>query len=167
VSGVLRIVVDTNILVSAALKRGGNPDTLLRRWIAGDFLIVTCPAAIAELSDVLNRPRIREKYHLTGQDIRDFVGQFSRQVILVPGTSVSGVVTADPKDDIFISCAVEGRARYIISGNYHLQELRRYGRIRIRTVARFLRTLERLQRWRSRQLRSTIKGTTMTGHWSM
>lgn len=67
----------------------------------------------------------------------------------MPGTSVSGVVVADPKDDMFISCAVEGRARYIISGDHHLQELRRYGRIRIRTVARFLRTLERLERWRS------------------
>jgi len=149
VSHVLRIVVDTNILVSAALKRGGNPDTLLRRWIAGDFLIVTCPTAIAELSDVLNRPRIREKYHLTDQDIQDFVRQFSRQAILVPGTSVSGIVLPDPKDDMFISCAVEGRARYIISGDHHLQELRRHGRIRIRTVARFLRTLERLERWRS------------------
>lgn len=145
----LRIVVDTNILVSAALKRGGNPDTLLRRWIAGDFLIVTCPTAIAELSDVLNRPRIRDKYHLTGQDIRDFVGQFSRQAILVPGASLSGIVVADPKDDVFVSCAVEGQARYIISGDHHLQELRCYGRIRVRTVAQFLRTLERLERWRS------------------
>jgi putative PIN family toxin of toxin-antitoxin system len=108
VSDVLKIVVDTNILVSAALKRGGNPDRLLRRWIAGDFLIVTCPAAIAELSDVLNRPRIREKYRLTDQDIRDFVRQFSRQAILLPGTSISGVVVADPKDDMFISCAAEG-----------------------------------------------------------
>jgi len=67
----------------------------------------------------------------------------------VPGTSISGVVVADPKDDMFISCAVEGRARYIISGDHHLQELRHYGRIRIRTTARFLRTLERLERWRS------------------
>jgi predicted nucleic acid-binding protein len=74
---------------------------------------------------------------------------------------------ADPKDDVFISCAVEGRARYIISGNHHLQELRRYGRIRIRTVARFLRTLERLERWRSGQLRSTVKGMAMTGLLSM
>jgi len=143
--------VDTNVLVSAALKRGSSPDKLLRRWIAGDFLIVTCPTAIAELSDVLNRPRIREKYHLTEQDIRDFIRQFSRQAILVPGTSVSGVIVADPKDDMFISCAVEGQARYIISGDHHLQELSRYGRIRIRTASRFLRTLERLERWRSLQ----------------
>jgi len=141
--------VDTNILVSAALKRGGNPDTLLRRWIAGDFLIVTSPAAIAELSDVLNRPRIREKYRLTDQDIRDFVRQFSRQAVLVSGTSVSGVVVADPKDDVFISCAAEGRARYIVSGDHHLLALRCYERIRVRTAARFLRTLERLERWRS------------------
>lgn len=141
--------MDTNILVSAALKRGSKPDTLLRRWIAGDFLIVTSPVAVAELSDVLNRPRIREKYRLTDQDIRDFVRQFSRQAILVSGTSISGVVVADPKDDMFISCAAEGQARYIISGDQHLLELRSYERIRIRTVARFLLTLERLERWRS------------------
>ena len=145
----LRIVVDTNILVSAALKRRGNPDALLRRWIDGDFLIVTSPAAIAELSDVLNRPRIREKYRLTDQDIRDLVRQFSRQAILVPGTSISGIVVADPRDDMFVSCAAEGRARYIISGDNHLLALRCYERIRIRTVSRFLHTLERLARWRS------------------
>ncbi len=145
----LKIVVDTNVLVSAALKRGGHPDTLLRRWIAGDFLIVTCPTAIAELSDVLNRPRIREKYHLTSQDIRDFVRQFSRQAILVPGTSVSGIVLDDPKDDIFIACAIEGQTRHIVSGDHHLLKLCRYGSVRIVTVARFLHTLERLERLRS------------------
>lgn len=123
------------------------------------FLIVTCPTATAELSDVLNRPRIREKYHLTDQDIQDFVGQFSRKAILVPGTSVSGIVLADPKDDMFISCAVEGRARYIISLDHHLQELRRHGRIRIRTVARFLRTLERLERWRSDRCQGSTAGS--------
>jgi len=63
------------------------------------------------------------------------------------GTSVSGVVTADPKDDVFLACAVEGQARYIVSGDRHLLNLRHHGRIRIVTVTRFLRLLERLKRW--------------------
>ncbi len=144
-----RIVVDTNVLVSAAIKRHSRPDALLRRWIAGDFLIVTAPAAIAELSDVLHRPHIREKYRLIERDIRDFVGQFSRQAIIVPGTSISGVVEVDPTDDVFVACAVEGQARYIVSGDRHLLNLRRYENIRIVTVNRFLRILKRLKRWQS------------------
>jgi len=54
----LRIVIDNNVLVSAVLKRGGPPDILMRRWLAEDFLLVTSPAILAELADVLNRPRI-------------------------------------------------------------------------------------------------------------
>jgi len=48
---------------------------------------------------------------------------------------------------MFIACAVEGRARYIVSGDHHLLDLRRYGRVRIVTVAHFLRVLDRLKRW--------------------
>jgi putative PIN family toxin of toxin-antitoxin system len=64
----LKVVVDTNLLVSGIIKRGGRPDILLRRWLAGDFLIVTCPAALDELFDVLNRPKIRRKYNLSAGD---------------------------------------------------------------------------------------------------
>ena len=143
----LRIVIDTNVLVSAILKRGSPPDALLRHWLAGDFLLVTCPAALAELADVLNRPKIRDRYRLTDEDVTEFLRRFQLQAESVPGTSVSGVVTADPKDDMFLACAVEGQARYIVSGDRHLLSLRHYGRIRIVTVTHFLRVLERLKRW--------------------
>ncbi|MEA3342081.1 MAG: hypothetical protein U9R15_19115, partial [Chloroflexota bacterium] len=60
-----------------------------------------------------------------------------------------GIVADDPKDDMFIACAVEGRARYIVSGDRHLLRLHRYERIRITTVAWFMHALERLERLRS------------------
>ena len=143
----LRIVIDNNVLVSAVLKRGSPPDTLIRRWLAEDFLLVTSPAILAELADVLNRPKIRDKYHLTSEDVTELLQRLQQQAIIVPGTSLSGIIAADPKDDVFIACAVEGQARYIVSGDHHLLDLRRYGRIRIVTVTHFLRVLERLKHW--------------------
>lgn len=143
----LRIVIDNNVLVSAALKRGGPPDILMRRWLAEDFLLVTSSAILAELADVLNRPKIRDKYHLTSEDVIELLQRLQQQTVIVPGTSLSGVIAADPKDDMFIACAVEGQARYIVSGDHHLLDLRRYGRIRIVTVTHFLQVLERLKRW--------------------
>lgn len=143
----LRIVIDNNVLVSAALKRGGPPDILMRHWLAEDFLLVTSPAILAELADVLNRPKIRDKYHLTSKDVIELLQRLQQQAVIVPGTSLAGIIAADPKDDMFIACAVEGQARYIVSGDHHLLDLRRYGRVRIVTVAHFLRVLERLKRW--------------------
>lgn len=143
----LRIVIDNNVLVSAVLKSGSPPDTLMRRWLAEDFLLVTSPAMLAELADVLNRPKIRDKYRLTSEDVTELLQRLQQQAVIVPGTSLSGIIAADPKDDVFIACAVEGQARYIVSGDHHLLDLRRYGRIRIVTVTHFLRVLERLKRW--------------------
>jgi putative PIN family toxin of toxin-antitoxin system len=143
----LRIVIDNNVLVSAALKRGGPPDILMRRWLAEDFLLVTSPAILVELADVLNRPKIRDKYRLASEDITELLQRLQQQAVILPGTSLCGIIAADPKDDMFIACAVEGQARYIVSGDHHLLDLRRYGRVRIVTVTHFLQVLERLKRW--------------------
>ena len=91
----LRIVIDNNVLVSAALKRGGPPDILMRHWLAEDFLLVTSPAILAELADVLNRPKIRDKYHLTSKDVIELL-PFSQSVtaLLSPPQTSSLLVHA-------------------------------------------------------------------------
>lgn len=144
----LKIVVDTNVLVSALLKKGGSPDQLLRRWLQEDFLIVTCPAALVEIAAVLARPKIRQRYNLLEAEIDEFLQRFRSQTLIVSGTTLTGIVRADPRDDMFISTAVEGEARYLVSGDRHLLDLQRYQRILILTPTRFLARLERLARWR-------------------
>ncbi len=101
---------------------------------------------MAKVADVLNRPKIRVKYHILDQDIDEFLHRFAHQTQIVPGATVTGTVPDDPKDDMFISTAVEGKARYLISGDRHLRDLKRYHGIRIVSVSHFLALLNRFER---------------------
>lgn len=65
----LRVVLDTNVLVSAVLVKAGLPAQALDAWRSRKFLLVTSPALIAETRVTLNYPRIRRKYNLTDEDV--------------------------------------------------------------------------------------------------
>ena len=54
----MRVVLDTNILVGALITKGTPPDRLYRAWLRGDIELVTSTAQIAEIADVLARPRL-------------------------------------------------------------------------------------------------------------
>lgn len=141
----LRIVIDTNIFVSGVISIGTPPKRLLRSWQAGQFDLVTCSHSIDELDDVLQRPHILTKYAID-PDRETLIEHIKGLAIFVSGTTLTGVVRDDPKDDMFVSCAVEGNAKYIVTGDKHLLKLKRYHKIRIITVAHFLAVLERCQR---------------------
>ena len=59
------------------------------------------------------------------------------RVVLPPSSYNAPLVIADPDDDIFIRCALAAEARYIISGDSHLLDLKNYAHIRIRTIREF------------------------------
>ena len=55
----MRILLDTNILIGALITKGTPPDELHRRWLRGEFDLVTSAAQMAEIADVLARPRLQ------------------------------------------------------------------------------------------------------------
>lgn len=142
----LRVVLDTNILVSAVILPDTTPAAVLSSWQSGKFTLVTCQAALNELDEVLQRPHIATKYHVSQDKRQTLLSVIQEHVILVPGDTIIGAVVADPKDDKFIACAAEGEAKYIVSGDKHLLNLRRYRAIRIMTAAYFLAVLARCER---------------------
>ena len=54
----VRIVLDTNILIAALITKGTPPDRLYQAWLRGEIELVTSTAQIAEVADVLARPRL-------------------------------------------------------------------------------------------------------------
>jgi len=64
-----------------------------------------------------------------------------RRLVVVEPATVEAVIAADPDDDYVLACAVAGRARYIVSGDRHLLDLKRYKRIAILTPAAALAEL--------------------------
>lgn len=141
----MRAVVDTNILVRAVIKPAGTVGPVLLRLRHGDYTILYAQSLLEELIDVLNRPRIREKYGLTDQDIQAVVGLIllRGEAVLPPESEEERItVCRDPKDDKLLEIAVAGEADVIVSGDQDLLVLDPYAGIPILPPAAFLHMLE-------------------------
>jgi uncharacterized protein len=108
----LRLVVDTNIVVSAALKPEGLQHTvLLLALIKPARLYVSCPI-FEEYKAILARPEFQIRKALLQQFLQ-LIENCARFV--VPARQLR--VTADPPDNIFVECADAARADYLVTGN--------------------------------------------------
>lgn len=110
----MRIVLDTNILVSALITRGTPPDRLYRAWLRNEVELVTSTAQIEEVADVLARPRMR-KYADPDEAAQMVAAIHQRATVLdeVPVQSWS----PDPKDDAILAAAVAGGVDLVVSGD--------------------------------------------------
>lgn len=108
----LRLVIDTNIVVSAALKPDGLQRTVLLLAITKPARLYVTEAVMAEYREVLARPRIgipRGRRQQLLQLIRN------RSKTIRPARPVR--VTPDPDDNKFLECADAARADYLVTGN--------------------------------------------------
>lgn len=138
----LRAVLDINVFVSGLLNKTGAPAKLIDAWRAGEYMLVSSPAIMAEIKAVLESPRIRKKYHLTDHDIRQVLDLLEKDAILVPGRSeVINAIPQDPTGHMLLSCALEAEADAIISGDRHLLRLKEFEGIPIMPVIQFLERL--------------------------
>ncbi len=114
-----RVVIDTNVLVSALLF-GGKPGELITLWKEKHIQPLCSGAIIDEYLRVLAYP----KFKLTDNEIEYLLSveilPWFHPVIVPEGKPY---IRSDPNDDIFIWCAVKGNADAIISGDKHLIKL--------------------------------------------
>ena len=112
----VRVVIDANVFVSAAIGRG--PSTrLIEQWMSGraSFEVIVCPRLIGEISDVLDRPRLRKR--ISADDAREFVEMISILPNQVPDPSEIAVATRDADDDYLVALAQEHDASLIVTGD--------------------------------------------------
>lgn len=136
-----RAVVDTNVIMSGVIAPHGAPRRILEAWHAGQFTMVTSEDIIAEVTHVLRYPRICGRYNLTEDDIAAVVDSLSTDAEVVAGL-YEVRRSADPTDDMFLACALEGRAEYIVSGDRHLLGIGSYHGVLIVTPRRFAMVLD-------------------------
>jgi putative PIN family toxin of toxin-antitoxin system len=140
---VLRVVLDTNVFVSSLLSTEGPPAQLLNAWREGRYILVTSPQIIAEIVEVLESPRISKKYLIRQEDVENLVDLLKTDAVLVPGqAAVKGSLPRDPRDEMFLACAIDANADCIVSGDRHLLDLQTYRDIPILTVREFAEELE-------------------------
>lgn len=110
----VRVVLDTNILISALITKGSPPDRLYQAWLRGRIELVTSKAQIRELADVLARPRLQR--FLDPDEAKTIVENIdTRAVILDQLPDV--VASPDPSDNQILATAVAGTVDLIITGD--------------------------------------------------
>lgn len=130
----LRVVLDTNVIVSALLFRG-VPSQLVGLWREKRFTPLVSKAMVEEYLRVLAYPRFR----LSAEEVKALVEcQLLPFAHPVRVRDVPAVIQRDPSDDVFIGCAVAGKAHYVVSGDRHLLDLKKYKAIPIISASEFL-----------------------------
>jgi uncharacterized protein len=108
----IRIVIDTNILVSALLQPQGLPAAVLMRVLSGKVRLCVSDAVFAEYDEVIRRPHLRRSPDViegTLQSIRK-LGHWVRPRIRVEECT-------DTDDNVFLECAQAAEADYLVTGN--------------------------------------------------
>ena len=133
----MRVVLDTNVVVSAVLF-GGQPGRLLTLWQAGRIRPYASRLIVAEYLHVLAYPR----FELTQAEIEYLL---YRQILpyfeLVDPGPGPVVILQDPSDDAFLYCAAAAKADAIVSGDPHLLDLGTFQSIPILSVAQVLKCI--------------------------
>ena len=134
----MRVVLDSNVIVSGSISAQGAPGQILSAWEEGDFQLIVSPALLAEYRRALGYDRVRARHQKDDEELDEFVARFARfGVLTVPHTSIS-IITDDPDDNLILECAESGGATHIVSGDPHLLRLESFQGIPILTPRAFI-----------------------------
>ncbi|MBI2632343.1 putative toxin-antitoxin system toxin component, PIN family [Candidatus Pacearchaeota archaeon] len=128
----LKVVPDTNVLVSATIVQGKQFE-LLKLAKLGKIKLITSPEIIKEFEKVISRHR----FGFSKEHVESAVKQLIEIMeIVIPQNKVK-VVDEDPDDNIILECAIESNADFIVSGDSHLLALKSYKNARIVNAIEF------------------------------
>ena len=136
----MRVVIDTNVLVSGLRSRNGPSFRLLQKLAEGALRAVVSPPVFLEYEDVLKRPGLVPA--LSAEDVDDFLDYFLHASIECKVHFLWRPQLSDPNDDMLLELALAGSAAYIVTFNARdFAAAVRFG-IRIVTPREFLAILE-------------------------
>ena len=135
---ILKAVIDTSVMVSVAFAVQGLAKKLRDMIADGRFVLVTSKPILKELYQVLHYPHIVKRYSPSKDDISAFIALVIEHAIIVEGLYEINGISEDPNDDMFIACAMEGDAQYIVSRDPHLRNIKHYRGIQIIDATTFI-----------------------------
>ncbi len=129
----MRVVLDTNVYISAILF-GGNCEEVLKLAHQGAFTVAVSKKILDEIKSVL-----KEKFHWTDKQIADVI-KYIKEIASVMNPNISlNIIKEDPADNKIIECAVASNASFIVSGDKHLLSVKEYAGIKIVSPIAFLK----------------------------
>lgn len=133
----MRVVIDTNVWISGLLWHG--PAWQILRLAESDTLTLCMTLSMLdELKAVSHYPKLQSRLHQLDFQVADLMGYVLRLAKLFEDPEGPILVRADPDDDLFLRCAEFVGARYIISGDHHLLDLKQHAGIPVLTPREFL-----------------------------
>lgn len=132
----MRVVVDTNVFVSALLSERSPPGDLVRMWREDRFTLLTAAPQLEELHRVTRYPKIRARLNpaLAGRLINDL-----RDIAVVVNALPEVAASPDPYDNYLLAIAVGGGADHLVTGDKRdLLTLQRYAGTSIIAVSTFV-----------------------------
>ena len=134
----MKIVIDANLFASALIKPHSNPGRILDLVKQNQLELILSPAIIQEIKRILLYPKLQKHHHKTAQEIDAYFEDVLMFAWIVEGEKTVDIIKDDPADNKYLSCACEGEANYIISGDHHLLDLKAYEGIEILNAQSFL-----------------------------
>ena len=129
----MKMVADTNVLVSAFIFPGGSPEAFYRLALEGRIELVSSRPLLTEFGRVLD-----EKFGWEAERAEEAVAQVIRIAEVVEPSETVSEIEADPPDNRVLEAAGEAEADAIVSGDRHLLSLGSWRGVRIETPAAFV-----------------------------
>jgi len=136
----LKIVLDTNVLVSAFFWEG-NEAELFRKIEQKKTVLFISQEILKELEDVLNRPKFKEIMIKSNINSNEIIQKIISVSHLVIGNKLNINICRDEKDNKFLECAEHAKADYIVSGDRDLLVLKQYNNFKIVKTSEILKII--------------------------
>ena len=136
----MKLVVDTNVLVSAFLWQG-TPGRLVELVGENECQIYTSRELLDELSEVLHRKKLAKQVQATGLTAAQMLLNYRRLATVVTAHQLAQQVSRDADDDAVLACALTAHAKLIVSGDTDLLVLKQFQNMRIVTAAQAVKII--------------------------
>ena len=137
----MRLVLDTNTIVSGLLWKGPPHAVLMAARERNDILLYSSPRLLAELANVLARKKLATAVVASRRSPEVLLQRYLQVARVVVPAVIAPVIRADPEDDHVLACALAAKADLIVSGDSHLLNLKTYQGIPIVNAAEALARL--------------------------
>jgi putative PIN family toxin of toxin-antitoxin system len=138
----VRIILDTNVVMSALLWRGTPHQLLARLRQREEVQLYSSAALLEELADVLTRPSATKRLALNNQQAHTVLLDYVAALEIMDAPPLPQPVCRDPDDDAVLALALAAAADLVVSGDQDLLVLRAFQGIPVCSVADALRVIE-------------------------
>jgi len=133
----VKVVLDTNVIISGLLNSKGSPAQVIDLWINGSIKVTISPTLIEEVLNVITRPKFKP---LGSLDERcELIRKLFEHAEIVNPSKKLRIITDDGADNRVLECAVTCNADHIVSGDSHLLHLKKYREIEILSPHKFIK----------------------------